>query len=116
MKLRDNTGEVYFNPHLISRVHRNPDRSSLTVYFVNGTHFTSTAATDEERNLVAEFLVRLTEQHSGFIWNGDEVLNLKSALWIAISEEGPIQVRSGDNCPHSLREEDAQRIRQVMEG
>src|ERR1700733_9740043 len=102
MKLRTNSGEVYFNPQLISRVYRSPDRSSMTVHFVNGTHFTSTAATDEERNLVAEFFGRLTEEHSGFIWNEDEVLNLKSALWVAISEEGPIQVRSGDNCPHSL--------------
>jgi hypothetical protein len=116
MKLRTNTGEVYFNPPLISRVHLNPDHSSLTVHFVNGTHFISTAATEEERNLFAEFLVRVTEEHSGFIWNEDEVLNLKSALWIAISEEGPIQVRSGDNCPHSLHDQDAQRIRRVMEG
>jgi hypothetical protein len=115
MKLRTNTGEVYFNPPLISRVHLNPDHSSLTVHFVNGTHFISTAATDEERKLFAEFLVRVTKEHSGFISVEDEVLNLKSALWIAISEEGPIQLHSGDNCPHSLNEEDAERIRRVME-
>jgi hypothetical protein len=114
MKLRIKTGEVYFNPQLISRVHLSSDHSSLTVHFVNGTHFISTAETHEERNLVAEFLVRLTEENSGFVSNGDEVLNLKSALWIAISEEGPIQVRSADNCPHSLHDEDAERIRRVM--
>ena len=115
MKLRTNSGEVYFNPPLISRVHLSPDHSTLTVHFVNGPHFISTAATDEERKLFAEFLVRVSEEDSAFISDGDEVLNLKSALWVAISEEGPIQLRSGDNCPHSLKEEDAQRIRRVME-
>ena len=115
MKLRTSTGEVYFNPQLISHVHLSPDHSLLTVHFLDRSHFGSTAESDEERTFAAEFVGKLTEVNSGFIAVGHEVLNLKSALWIAIPEEGPIQVCLGNNQTRSLDGGDHERIRTLME-
>jgi hypothetical protein len=36
---------------------------------------------------------------------GQEVINLKSALWITIPTEGPIQVRSGDSRTRTVEDE-----------
>jgi len=114
MKLKTSTGDMYFNPQLISHVHLSPDQSLLTVHFVNGTNLAVPAETDEERTLLADFLGQLADEQSGFIAIGPEMLNLKSALWVAIPEEGLIQVRSGDNRTHSLQDKDPERVRRVL--
>jgi hypothetical protein len=114
MKLKTSTGDVYFNPQLISLVHLSPDHSFLIVHFVNGAHFTAPSETDEERTFVAEFLGKLTDEHSGFIAAGTELVNLKSALWITIPEKGPIQVHSGDNRTHALPNDDPERIKKIL--
>lgn len=114
VKLKTATGDVYFNTQTISRVHLSPDHSLITVHFVNGTVFTSPAGTDHERAVVAEFLAELTQNCSGFLSSGRELLNLKSALWISIPFEGPIQVRWEDNRTHSLFGEDPEQIRRTL--
>ena len=116
VKLRTGTGEVYFNPQMISRVHLSPDHSMITVHFVNGTPFSSPAGTDRERAAVAEFLARLSEEGGGFLSSGRELLNLKSALSVAIPNEGPIQVRWQDNRAHSLTDVDADQVRNALMG
>ena len=116
VKLKTATGEVYLNPQAISRVHLSPDHSMVTVHFVNGTVFTSPASTQEERSLVAAFLAELSQEGSGFVSSGRELLNLRSALWISIPQEGPVQVRWGDNRTHSLVDADADRVRRVIGG
>lgn len=116
VKLKTATGDMYFNPQTISRVHLSPDQSLLTVHFVNGTVFTSPAATDHERAVVAEFLADLMQEGSGFLSSGRELLNLKSALWISIPFEGPIQVRWEDNRTHSLFAEDPEGVRRTLSG
>jgi hypothetical protein len=110
MKLKTGSGEIYFNPHVISHLYLNSDRSLLTVHFVNGTHSSFPAETEEERMFVAEFLAKLTHEQSGFAAIGNEVLNLKSALWIVIPPEGPIQLRTGDSRIWSVDEQDRERI------
>jgi hypothetical protein len=114
MKLKTSTGDVYFNLQLISQVYLSPDRSLLTVHFVNGTIFAAPFETDEDRTHLADFLGQLADERSGFIAVGKELLNLKSALWISIPDEGPIQVRSTDSRSHSLPDEDPERIRRVL--
>jgi hypothetical protein len=116
VKLKTATGDMYFNPQTISRVHLSPDHSLLTVHFVNGTVFTSPAGTDHERAVAAEFLAELMQEGSGFLSSGRELLNLKSALWISIPFEGPIQVRWGDNRTHSLFAEDPEGVRSSLSG
>jgi hypothetical protein len=104
---------MYFNTQLISQVHLGTDQSFLTVQFVNGTNFAVPGETDEERTFLADFLGQLIDERSGFVAIGKEMLNLKSALWVAIPEEGPILVRSGDNRSHSLQD-DPERIRRLL--
>jgi hypothetical protein len=113
MKLRTSTGEVNFNRRLISHVHLSPDHSLLTVHFITGAHFGLSAETDEERVFAAEFLGKLADENSGFLAVGNEVLNLKSAMWIAIPIDGPIQVRWADNLTRSFDYADRERIRQI---
>jgi hypothetical protein len=113
MKLKTSTGEVDFNRRLISHVHLSPDHSLLTVHFINGTHFGLAAETDEERVFAGEFLAKLADESSGFISVGNEVLNLKSAMWIAIPIDGPIQVRWADNLTRSFDAEDRDSIRKI---
>jgi hypothetical protein len=110
MKLKTNDGEVYFNPHLISHVHLSGDQSLLTVHFVNGTAYGISTETHVDSHSVAEFLANLTGQNIGFVATGSEVLNLRSALWIAVPEHGPIQVRSVDNRTRSLNDRDREPI------
>jgi len=114
MKLKTSTGETYFKPELISHVHLSPNHSLLLVHFVNGAHFALSAETDDERTFAADFLRKLADEHSGFIAAGTELVNLKSALWITIPEEGPIQVHSADNRTHTLPNEDPERIKKVL--
>ena len=114
MKLQHSSGEMYFNPQLISHVNISPDRSLLTVHFVNGTTYGSTAESDEDRVFAAEFLAKLTEEVGGFLATGNEVLHLKSALWVSIPEDGPIQVRTADNRTRSLEGEDPARVRGAL--
>jgi hypothetical protein len=114
LKLKTTTGDVYFNPHLIARVHLSPDHDMITVHFVNGTQFTSPAETAQDRTRVAEFLVRLTEKNRGFLACGKELLNLKSALLVIVPENGPIQVRSEDNRMHALYDADPERVRRTL--
>src|SRR5579864_2810915 len=113
MKLKTGSDELYFNPQLISLVHLSSDRTSLTVHFVNGTYLTAPAETDDDRTSMAEFLGKLTDE-IGFLVAGNELLNLKSALWISIPGDGPIQVHSADNRTHSLPNQDPERIRRML--
>jgi hypothetical protein len=114
MKLKTASGEVYFNPLVISHMHLNSDRSLLTVHFVNGTHFGFPADTDEERLFFAEFLGKLSDDHSGFVAIGNEVLNLKSALWVAIPDDGPIQIRTADGRARPVDDKDRERICKLL--
>jgi hypothetical protein len=114
MRLKTVDGEVYFNPHLISHIHLSSDQSLLTVHFVNGSAFGASTDTHVETGAVADFLRQLTPETSGFVATGSELLNLKSALWVAIPDEGPVQVRSGDNRTRNLENEDRERIRKLM--
>jgi hypothetical protein len=114
MRLKTNDGEVFFNPQLVSHVHLSGDQSLLTVHFVNGTAYGISTETHVESTAVAEFLTELTAEKSGFVAVGSEVLNLKSALWIVIPEQGPVQVRSGDNRTRSLDGEDHERVRKLL--
>lgn len=114
MRLRTVEGEVYFNPHLISHVHLSSDQSLLTVHFVNGSAFGASTDTHVESGAVAEFLQQLTAEGSGFVVTGSELLNLKAALWVAIPDEGPVQMRSSDNRTRNLENEDHERIRKLM--
>ncbi|HEV8001242.1 MAG TPA: hypothetical protein VGP63_15250 [Planctomycetaceae bacterium] len=114
MKLMTASGEIHFNLSLISHLHLNADRSLLTVHFINGTHSGFTAETDEERTFAAEFLGKLTEDQSGFVATGNEVLNLKSAFWIAIPAEGPVQLRSGDGRTWLVDDKDRERVTRLL--
>jgi hypothetical protein len=114
MRLKTVDGEVYFNPHLISHIHLSSDQSLLTVHFVNGSAFGASTDTHVETGAVADFLKQLTAETSGFVATGSELLNLKSALWVAIPDEGPVQVRSGDNRTRNLENEDRERVRKLM--
>ena len=114
MKLKTNNGELYFNPQLISHLHLSADHSLLTLHFVNGTPFGLSTETDVDDTSIAEFLGKFTEEHSGFVAIGNEVVNLRSALWVVIPDEGPVQVRSGDNRTRSLDDADRERIRKML--
>ncbi|HET6326073.1 MAG TPA: hypothetical protein VFG04_15455 [Planctomycetaceae bacterium] len=114
MRLKTGSGDVHFNPHLISHVHLNSDRTLLTVHFINGTHSGFAAETEEDRGFTAAFLEQLTAEQSGFVAVGNEVLNLKSALWVAIPDEGPIQIRSGDSRTRSIDEQERERIAKLL--
>jgi hypothetical protein len=82
MKLRTGTEERYFNARLVSQVTLSPEGSSLTVHFVDGTHYTVPIETEEDRVSSAELLSKLTAEDSGFISVENDLLNLKSAQWI----------------------------------
>ena len=114
MKLRTSSGEFHFNPQTVSHVHLNADRTLLTVHFIEGTHYGFDAATDADRIYFAEFLAKLTDESSGFIAIGNEVLNLKAALWISIPIEEPIQVRLGDSRTRIVDEKDRERITKLL--
>jgi hypothetical protein len=114
MRLKTVEGEVYFNPHLVSHVHLSSDQSLLTVHFVNGSAFGASTDTHVETGAVADFLRQLTAETSGFVATGSELLNLKSALWVAIPDDGPVQVRSGDSRTRNLENDDRERIRKLM--
>jgi hypothetical protein len=116
VKLKTAAGEVYLNPQTISRVHLSPDHSMITVHFVIGTVFTSPSGTDQERTAAAAFLAELSKQGSGFLSCGRELLNLRSALWISIPDEGPVQIRWEDNRTHSLFDVDVERVRRTLTG
>lgn len=115
LRLKTEAGEIYFNPQTIARVHLSSDHAQITVHFINGTHYTTPVDTDEERAVVAQFLIELTREQSGFYSSGGELLNLKTAYWILLPEDGPIEVRAADNRTHSLRDQDKEPIRQVLE-
>lgn len=114
MKLTTHAGEIFFNSHLISHVHLSADHSLLTVHFVNGTAFGLSTETDVASESVAEFLGQLAGENSGFVATGSELLNLKSALWIAIPNDAPVQIRSSDNRLRSFENEDRERIRKML--
>jgi hypothetical protein len=114
MKLKTGAGEIYFNPQTISRIHLSPEHELLTVHFINGTTFASPVETPAERACIADFLGHLTDDQSGFMAIGKELLNLKSALWISIPDHGPIQIRAGDNRNHVLTDEGPERIRRIL--
>jgi hypothetical protein len=114
VRLKTSTGEVYLNSRTISRVYLSPDHSMITVHFVNGTVFSSPTGTDRERAVVAAFLAELSEEGSGFLSSGRELLNLLSALWVSIPEDGPIQVRWQDNRTHTLVDVDADQVRKTL--
>jgi hypothetical protein len=114
MKLKTSKGETYFNPQLISHVHLSADHSLLTLHFVNGAALGIPADSEADRAGVAEFLGKLAGETSGFATVGSEMLNLKAAFWISIPEEGPAQVRAGDNRIHSVDEAERARVRAVV--
>jgi hypothetical protein len=114
VKLKTETGEMYFNLPMISRVHLSGDHSLITVHFIKGTPFTLPVETKEDRLRAAEFLSQLTTGDSGFLSSGKELLNLKSALWVTIKDDGPILIRTDDNRTHSLPDEDPARIRRTL--
>ena len=99
----------------ISRVHLSPDQSTLTVHFVNGTLFAVEVGTDQERRSIGEFLARLSQDGRGFLSSGRELLNLRSAVWVSIPDEGPVQVRWQDNRTHSLSEVNVDHVRTALE-
>ncbi len=114
MKIKTGASETYFNPHLISHVYLNADSSLLTVHFVEGSHSGFPVETEEERASAAEFLKQLTIAPGGFATIGNEVLNLKAALWIAVPDEGPIQIRLGDNRTRMVDEADRERVLKLL--
>lgn len=114
MKLKTVDGEMYFNPYLISHVHLSSDHSLMTVHFVNGSTFGASTDTHIEPAAIADFLHQLSAETSGFLTTGSELLNLRSALWIAIPDEGPVQVRTSDNRTRNLEHEDPEKIRKLM--
>jgi hypothetical protein len=114
MRLKTVDGEMYFNPHLISHVHLSGDHSLITVHFVNGSTFGASTDTHVDPEAVADFLHQLSAETSGFLATGSEVLNLKSALWVAIPDDGPVQVRSSDNRTRNLEHDNPERIRKLM--
>ena len=116
LTLKTANGEVHFNPETISRVHLSPDHATVTVHFINGTAFSASVETDEERRIAAELFAELSQEGSGFLSSGRELLNLRSALWISIPGDGPIQIRWQDNRTHSLFDVDADRVRKTLDG
>jgi len=115
VKLKTRASEVYFNQQTISRVHLSPDHKTVTVHFTNGTAFSAPIETDEERRITAELFAELSREGSGFLSSGRELLNLRSALWVAVPDEGPVQIRWQDNRTHSLFDVDGDRVRMTLE-
>jgi hypothetical protein len=115
MKLKTLAGEFYFNTQYISHINLNSDHTLLTIHFVNGTASGFSADTDIESTAIADFLEQLTDEKSGFVAVGSEMLNLKSALWVALTNDGPIQVRSSDNRTRTFEHEDPARFRKLLE-
>ena len=113
--LETTKGDLYFNPETISRVHLSPDHSTLTVHFVNGTLFSVDVGSDQERRSIGEFLARLSQDGRGFLSSGRELLNLRSAVWVSIPDEGPVQVRWQDNRTHSLSEVNVDHVRTALQ-
>ena len=116
VKLKTASGEMYLNPATISRVHLSPDHSMVTVHLVNGAVFSASTGTEPDRAAAAAFLAELSKEGSGFLSSGRELLNLKSALWISVPDDGPVQVRWQDNRTHSLLDVEPQRVRRLLEG
>jgi hypothetical protein len=114
VRLKTVDGDVYFNSNLISHVHLSSDRSLLTIHFVNGSAFGASTEHHVETEAVADFLHQLSDVNSGFVASGSELLNLKSALWVAIPDDGPIQIRSSDNRTRNFSEEDRERVRNFV--
>jgi hypothetical protein len=114
MRLKTSTGEIHFNPQTVSHVHLNADRTLLTVHFIEGTHAGFDAEADADHLYFAEFLEKLTDDSSGFVAVGNEVLNLKTALWISIPIEEPIQIRLGDSRTRIVDEKDRERITKLL--
>jgi hypothetical protein len=114
MKLKTRAGEVYFNTQFISHINLSSDHTLLTIHFANGTASGFSAETDVESTAVANFLEQLSDEKSGFVAIGSELLNLKAALWVAIPDDGPIQVRSSDNRTRGLEGEDPARFRKLL--
>ncbi len=114
MRLKTVDGDVYFNSHLVSHVHLSSDQSLLTVHFVNGSAYGASTETQVETEAVADFLRQLSDEKSGFVASGSELLNLRSALWVAIPEDGPMQIRSSDNRTRNFSNEDRERVRTFM--
>jgi hypothetical protein len=114
MKIKTGDSETHFNPHLISHVYLNADGSLLTVHFVEGSHSGFAVETEEERASAADFLKQLTVEPGGFAAIGNEVLNLKAALWIAVPDEGPIQIRLGDNRTRFVDEADRELVQKLL--
>jgi hypothetical protein len=114
MKLKTGSGEIHFNPQTVSHLHLNTDGTLLTVHFINGTHFGFDAETDQERGFFAEFLGKLTHEPTDFVAIGHEVLNLKTAFWIAIPTGDPIQIRLGDSRTRMADEQDRERIIKLL--
>jgi hypothetical protein len=114
MKLKTSAGEIHFNPQTISHVHLNSDRTLLTVHFIEGTHSGFDAETDADHLYFAEFLQKLTDESSGFVAIGNEVLNLKTALWISIPTDEPIQIRLGDSRTRIVDERDRERLVKLL--
>src|SRR5580704_13833228 len=111
VRLKTVDGEVYFNSHLVSHLHLSSDRSLLTIHFVNGSAFGASTETQVETEAVADFLHQLSDEKSGFVASGSELLNLRSALWVAIPDEGPMQIRSSDNRTRNFSVDDHERVR-----
>ena len=114
MILKTLAGEFYFNTQFISHINLNADHSLLTIHFVNGTASGFSADADIESTAIADFLEQLSDEKSGFVAVGSEMLNLKSALWVALTNEGPIQVRSSDNRTRTFEHEDPERFRKLL--
>lgn len=114
MRLKNASGELYFNPHLISHVYLSADATLLTVHFVDGSHSGFPVETQEERAFAAAFLEKLTAEPTGFIFIGNEILNLKAALWISLPAEGPSQIRLGDNRTRMIDDKDRERISKLL--
>ena len=114
MKLKTSAGEIHFNPQTISHVHLNADRTLLTVHFIEGTHSGFDADTEADNLFFAEFLAKLTDESSGFMAIGNEVLNLKAALWISIPADEAIQIRLGDSRTRMVDEKDRERIVKLL--
>jgi hypothetical protein len=115
MKLKTLGGEVYFNTLFISHINLSSDHSLLTIHFVDGTASGYSVGNDVESTAIADFLERISDEKSGFVTTGNEMLNLQSAHWVAIPDEGPIQVRSGDNRTRTLENADPEHFRKQLE-
>ena len=118
MKLKTSSGEFHFNPQTISHVHLNADRTLLTVHFTEGTHQGFEADTDADHVFFAEFLAKLTDESSGFVAIGNEVLNLVLARgYLAkLVDNGRITRYLNQNHPDIFRELQSMLERSSLDG